>query len=113
MPIAPPSCWEVFSSPEASPAWCSATPASAAIEIGMNANAVPAPATTNGPTRFADEVAVTGTWVAQITPAAISVIPIAITIFAPLRVTSNCERPASAIEVSDAASHATPVWSAL
>ena len=49
IPIAPPSCWEVFSSPDASPAWCSATPASAAIEIGMNANAVPAPATTIGP----------------------------------------------------------------
>ena len=31
----------------------------------------------------------------------------------PPRVTSHCERPASAIEVSDAASHATPVCSAL
>ena len=53
IPIAPPSCWEVFSSPDASPAWCSATPASAAIEIGMNENAVPAPATTIGPARLA------------------------------------------------------------
>ena len=60
IPIAPPSCWEVFKSPDASPAWCVSTPASAAIEIGMNANAVPAPATTNGPARFADEVAVDG-----------------------------------------------------
>ena len=46
-------------------------------------------------------------------PAPISVIPAAITGFAPTRVTSNCDTPASAIDVSEAASHATPVCSAL
>jgi hypothetical protein len=39
--------------------------------------------------------------------------PIAITIFAPPRVTSHCDSPASATEVSEAASQATPDWSAL
>ena len=49
IPIAPPSCSDVLSSPDASPARCSSTPASAAIEIGMNENAVPAPATRHRP----------------------------------------------------------------
>jgi anti-anti-sigma factor len=40
-PIAPPSCSLVFMSPEASPSWRSSTPATVAIEIGINANAVP------------------------------------------------------------------------
>jgi hypothetical protein len=52
IPIAPPTCWLVFSSPDASPARCSSTPAKPAIEIGMNANAVPAPATKSGPNRL-------------------------------------------------------------
>src|SRR4029077_16043705 len=51
IPIAPPSCSEVLMSPEARPAWCSATPARAAIETGMKANAVPTPTMTNGPRR--------------------------------------------------------------
>ena len=59
-PIAPPSCCDVLSRPEASPASRSATPASPAIEIGMNANAVPAPATKNGPARSAPEPTVHG-----------------------------------------------------
>ena len=73
----------MFSSPDASPAFCSETPASAAIEIGMNANAVPAPAMTNGPARFARKCPWTGAWVAHSTPAPISAIPAAITILAP------------------------------
>jgi hypothetical protein len=113
IPIAPPSCWEVFSSPDASPAWRSATPASPAIETGMNANAVPTPASANGPARLARKWPRTGTWVAQIAPAPISVIPVAITVFAPPRVTSRCDRPARAIEVSDVASHAAPLSRAL
>ena len=55
-PDRPAELLEVFSSPDASPAWCSVTPASAAIEIGMNANAVPAPATMNGPSEVAEEM---------------------------------------------------------
>ena len=58
IPIAPPSCWDVLSSPDASPARRSSTPASAAIEIGMNANAVPAPATRHRPGEVRQEVAV-------------------------------------------------------
>jgi hypothetical protein len=44
-------------------------------------------------------------------PVPISVIPMAITSFGPTRVTSSCETPASAIDVTDAASHAAPVSS--
>jgi hypothetical protein len=42
-PIAPPTCCAVFNSPDASPASSWLTPASAAIETGMNANARPKP----------------------------------------------------------------------
>ena len=59
------------------------------------------------------EVPWTGAWVAQRMPAPIRVMPIAITTFAPIRVTSSCETPASAIDVTEAASHAAPVCSAL
>jgi hypothetical protein len=37
-PIAPPICWLVLSRPDASPASSCSTPASAAIETGMNVN---------------------------------------------------------------------------
>jgi hypothetical protein len=43
----------------------------------------------------------------------ISVIPIVITSLGPIFVTSHCDSPANAIEVTDAESHATPVCSAL
>ena len=39
----------MFSRPDASPAWACRTPESAAIEIGINANAAPAPARSIGP----------------------------------------------------------------
>ena len=51
---------------EAGPASRSATPARAAMETGMKANAVPMPTMTNGPARLAQKCPCTGTWVAQI-----------------------------------------------
>ena len=42
-PRAPPICCEVLMRPDANPASCSSTPASAAIDIGMKANAMPMP----------------------------------------------------------------------
>src|SRR5664279_3965772 len=42
-PSAPPICCDALSSPDASPASCGSTPASAAIDIGMNENAMPTP----------------------------------------------------------------------
>ncbi len=42
-PSAPPICCDVLISPDASPASSGSTPASAAIDIGMNANAMPTP----------------------------------------------------------------------
>ena len=74
-------------------------PASAAIETGMNENAVPAPARMKGPSRLPRKWPWTGTWVAQITPAPIRLIPTAITGRGSDRVTSSWETPASAIEV--------------
>src|ERR1700730_13985804 len=111
-PIAPPSCWEVLMSPEARPASCSATPARAAIETGMKANAVPIPTTMNGPARLPQKFPCTGTWVAHRMPPPIMAMPAAITSLAEPRVTSACDRPAKATEVSDAASQARPAFSA-
>src|SRR4249920_3816393 len=37
-PIAPPTCWAVLINPDASPASCRSTPASAAIDTGTNVN---------------------------------------------------------------------------
>src|SRR5260221_14612425 len=42
-PIAPPTCCAALISPDASPASCGSTPASAAIDIGVNENAMPTP----------------------------------------------------------------------
>ena len=41
IPIAPPICWFVLIRPDASPASCSSTPASAAIVTETNAKARP------------------------------------------------------------------------
>ena len=41
MPSAPPICCDVLIRPEASPASFASTPASAAIEIATNENAIP------------------------------------------------------------------------
>ena len=87
-------------------------PASAAIEIGMNANAVPMPTTTNGPARFCQNWPCAEICVDQRMPPPISTMPIAITFFAEPRVTSSCDKPANATEVSEVASHASPVFSA-
>src|ERR1017187_2699759 len=87
-------------------------PARAAIETGMNANAVPIPTKTNGPARLAQKVPCTGTRVAHSTPPPIMAMPAAITSLAEPRVTSAWDRPAKATEVSDAASQARPAFSA-
>ncbi len=59
------------------------------------------------------ELSMLGGWVAQMIPVPISVIPIVITTMGPIFVTSHCDSPANAIEVTDADSHANPVCSAL
>src|SRR4051812_46746235 len=111
-PIAAPICCEVLSNPEASPDSLSATPASAAIETGMKAKAVPAPATKNGAARSAQNRPCTGAAVVQRMPPPIRLMPQAITSFAEMRVTSACDRPARATEVMEATSQASPVSSA-
>lgn len=112
MPIAAPSCWAVLSSPEASLASCLATPARPAIEMGTKPNAAPAPATKNGPARAPQKCPCTGACVAHRTPPPISAIPAAITGPAEKRVTSIGASPASATEVTEAASQASPAYRA-
>ena len=78
----------------------------------MNANAVPAPATNNGPAKSAQDRPCTPTCVAHSVAPAINTIPAARTGAGPTRMTSHWDRPANATEVSDVASHAGPVCSA-
>jgi hypothetical protein len=101
-----------LSSLEATLASRSAMPASAPIDIGMKVKAVPAPVTRNGPARSAQNCSCTGTCVARKIPAPIRIIPAAMTSLAEARVTSICDSPASAAEMTDAASQANPVISA-
>src|SRR5919197_35970 len=111
-PIAPPSCCEVLSRPEASPASRSATPLRPPIEIGMKLPATTAPAKKNGPASEPQKWPCTGTSVAHRMPPPITAIPSAITGPGEMRVTSFCDSPASASEVSEVASQATPACSA-
>ncbi len=78
----------------------------------MKANAVPTPTTANGPARLSQKCPCTGTWVAHRMPPPIMAMPAAITSLAWPRVTSACDRPAKATEVSVAASQARPAFSA-
>src|ERR1019366_6853761 len=79
-------------SPEARPASCSATPARAALETGMNANEVPTPTLTNGPARQRKHRPCPGMWAAHSPPPPIMVMPAAITRRARPRVTSACDK---------------------
>jgi len=66
----------------------------------------------NGPARLVQKWPCTGTAVAQSMPPPIRAMPAAITSLAETRVTSACDRPAKANEVTDAASQARPAFSA-
>ena len=78
----------------------------------MKANAVPSSGDEERAGEVAPEVAVHRHLRRPQQPPPISAMPGAITSFAEPRVTSACERPANATEVSDAASQASPVCSA-
>src|SRR5450755_476114 len=107
-PITPPRFCEVLSRPEATPASRSVTPVSAPMEIGMNAKAVPTPATNNGPARSGQKLPWGGAWAAHSIPAPMRAIPKAMTALAEVRVTIFWERPANAREVTDAVIQAPP-----
>jgi hypothetical protein len=107
-PITPPRFCEVLSRPEATPASRSVTPVSAPMEIGMNAKAVPMPATKNGPARSGQKLPWGGAWAAHSIPAPMRAIPKAMTALAEVRVTIFWERPANAREVTDAVIQAPP-----
>ncbi|MFY9929991.1 MAG: hypothetical protein WAK82_18495 [Streptosporangiaceae bacterium] len=78
-PIAPPRFCVVLSRPEATPASRPVTPASAPMEIGMKANAVPMPAMKNGPARSGQKLPLAGAWAAHRIPAAMNAMPTAMT----------------------------------
>src|SRR5262249_24288195 len=83
----------------------------APIDTGMNAKTAP-PARNKGPARFAQKCPCAGTWVAHKVAAPSRIIPAAMTSLAEVVVTRICAGPASASAVTDAASHATPVFRA-
>ena len=75
----------------------------------MKANAVPMPATKNGPARSCQKFPSVEIWVAHKIPPPMSAMPKAMTSLAEVLVTSIWERPAKATEVTDAVSQARPV----
>jgi hypothetical protein len=78
----------------------------------MKANAVPIPTMMKGPARLDQKFPCTGTWVDHKMPPPIIVMPAAITSLADPRVTSACDRPAKATELSAITSQARPAFSA-
>ena len=62
-PSAPPICWLVLMSPDASPASGPCTPASAAIEIGTNEKPMPTPMIRKPGSRSTTYEPSTDTWV--------------------------------------------------
>ena len=79
------------------------------MEIGMKANAVPMPATKNGPARSRQKLPWVGAWAAHSIPAPMSAMPKAMTILGEVLVTIRWDRPAQAREVTDAVIQAAPV----
>ena len=100
-PSAPPTCWEVLISPDARPASCGSTPATAAIVIGTNAK----PSPNADEQRREQDVAHVGrrrreTWANQTSPPAISSSPATSTGLKPKRVTSWEATPAETMIAS-------------
>src|SRR3954447_9149913 len=78
-PSAPPICCDALISPDASPVSCGSTPATAAIDIGMNENAMPTPTSRYPGSRCVANEPFTGICVYQSIPPVISAKPTAIT----------------------------------
>ena len=79
------------------------------METGIKANAVPMPATKNGPARSGQKVPLAGACVAHSVPAPMSAMPIAMTSLGEVLVTSRWDRPAQASDVTNAVIQAAPV----
>src|SRR4051794_3111212 len=108
-PIAPPICCAVLMSPDARPASCASTPASAAIATGMNENGNANP-TSRYPGRRSDQYdPSTGICVYQSIPAVIATKPAIMTGFGPTLVTRACATPAHRIAEPAVAMNVTPV----
>ena len=110
-PIAPPSYCEVLSRPEARPALAVGDSGEGGDRDRDEGERRPQPGDEERPEKAAP-VRPLPAWVVQRRPIPISAMPAAITSFGEPRVTSICERPANATEVTDVASHANPVCSA-
>src|SRR6185312_6146267 len=105
MPSAPPICCDVLISPDARPASFACTPASAAIEIETNENAIPTAITRNPGRRSPRYEPPTDTCVKYSRP-----IPVTSTGLTPTRVTSCCATMAQTIDVPATAMYAIPVF---
>jgi hypothetical protein len=102
----------VLISPEARPASCCCTPASAAIETGIQVNGRAKPTRRYPGRRSLANDACAGIWAYQTIPAVIATNPIAITGFGPTFVERNWARPAQATALPAVAAKVTPVFSA-
>ena len=109
--MAPPICCEVLIRPEASPASRSATPASAAIETGTNANAMPTPTITYPGNRSLANFPCTGICEYQIIAPVSRASPITMIGFAPNLVVSAWATPAARTAVPAVAMKVNPVFS--
>ncbi len=101
-----------MSKPEASPASRGPTPASAAIDTGMNAKERPKPNMTYPPSRSCTYVPSTGICAYQIRAPVLSASPATITGFGPILVESHCASPATSTTVPAVARNVIPVFSA-
>ena len=100
-PSAPPTCWAVLTSPEASPAWSGRIPVTAAIVTDTNENPRPTAASSDGPSTSPRYVPPGhDTCENHASPAATKSMPVVSTILKPMRVTSTEATPALTMIVS-------------
>src|SRR5262249_15789959 len=111
IPSAPPICCDVLMSPDARPASLDSTPASAAIEIGTNANPMPTATTRKPGTRSAAYEPSTEICVKYTSPAVSDAIPTTRTGFTPIRVTSCAATADQTIAPPATARYANPALS--
>src|SRR6185503_6777227 len=111
IPSAPPICCDVLIRPDATPASSAGTPASAAIEMETNENAIPTAVTRKPGRRSPRYEPSTETCVKYRRPIVRRLMPVTSTGLTPTRVTSICATIAQTIEVPATAMYATPVLS--
>src|SRR4051794_31267017 len=111
-PSAPPICWDVLISPEASPSSCGSTPDTAATVIETNAKPSPTAASRDGNRMSPTYVPVGETWENKARPAAVSTRPTISTGLKPNRVPSPEAIPAETMIPPASGRYERPAFSA-